>query len=149
LALYEFGHRNGYSSLEEGDFESQSGIYSSLVGVAFSLWRAAFLTDVPNRSWLAALQNAQDLLETLLSTNAVAFSTEHTLQGWAGGYYLTNVSLRLRILADMGRKRGQQPSSNATRISKISLIGTDPHETWNVFCDEAERIARELGCTVP
>ena len=59
LALYEFvGERDnvGLGASEE------SKVFGSLVGVTFSLWRAAFLADMPTRTWEQALEDAQELL---------------------------------------------------------------------------------------
>jgi hypothetical protein len=59
-------------------------VFSLLVGVAFSLWRAAFLAEMPTRKWPQALGDAQQILKTVLSTNTIAFTTEHKHQGVDG-----------------------------------------------------------------
>jgi hypothetical protein len=145
LALYTFGEQRGYGSPDS----AEAGVFSTLVGVAFSLWRAAFLADVPTRTWPEALRDAQELLSTVLATNAVTFGTEHKLQGWTAGYYLRNAKLRLQEAVEGRGESGQANAADIERVKGISLMGTDPHETWTLFCAEAERLARQLGCELP
>src|SRR5262245_54395068 len=96
LALRDFGQVKGYDKPDLNVKASQeSRTWSSLVGAAFSLWRAAFLAKVPTPTWGGALHSAQQLLDDVLATNAIAFSTEHRLLGWTAGYYLNNAKLRL------------------------------------------------------
>lgn len=135
LALYEFGQQ-----IDDSTERPKTEIFSLLVGVAFSLWRGAFLTDKPTREWPNVLRNAQELLQKALSTNAIAFGTEHELQGWTGGYYLTNAKLRLQEAL-------QARPEDLARV-KISLLGTDPHVTWTLFYEEAERLAQQIGCRI-
>ena len=142
LALYDYGNREGYGSPES----AQAWLFSSLVAVAFALWRAAFLADSPTRTWPEALRDAQELLETVLRTNTISFGTEHTLQGWTAGYYLKNAKLRLEDIFRSQRKSDRAGAEeDLTRVEGISLMETDPHETWNLFCGEAERLAQQLG----
>ncbi len=137
LALYAFGQQNSYGLPESAEAKE----FSVLVAVAFSLWRAAFLADAPTRTWPDALHDAQVLVEKVLSTNTIAFSTEHGLQGWTAGYYLKNAQLRLlQAHKDLGK------SEDVARVEGISLMGSDPHDTWALFCREAEQLARQLGC---
>jgi hypothetical protein len=137
LALYEFGQCKGYGSPES----REAWVFSILVGVAFALWRAAFLADASTRTWPEALEDAQALLKAVLRTNTVGFGTEHNLQGWTAGHYLKNAKLRLveafRLLVEAGRAHPQ----DVERIEGISLMGTDPHDTWTLVCDQAERLA--------
>jgi hypothetical protein len=139
LALYEFGQHESERPKTE--------VFSLLVGVAFSLWRAAFLADAPTRTWPEALADAQEFLKTVLRTNAIAFNTEHTRQGWTGGYYLNNAKLRLEEVLRRQMESGQtHAAEDLTRIRNISLLGTDPHDTWTRFCEAAEQLAQQIGC---
>jgi hypothetical protein len=150
LALYQFGEDRNFGSASN-EFASplpETALFSLLVGIAFSLWRAAFLAEMPTRVWPEALRNAQTLLSRVLETNAIAFGTEHDLQGWTGGYYLNNAKLRL-----LEALRDQVASSRATDADvkrvDVSLLETNPHDTWKLFCAEAERLANQLGCKLP
>jgi hypothetical protein len=138
LALYAFGKQQGYGSPES----SEGKVFSVISAVAFSLWRAAFLADAATREWPQVLCDAQELLETVLATNAVAFATEHKLQGWTAGYYLKNAKLRLPEALTFQNARAE----DIARVEAISLMGTDPHDAWKLLCTEAEQIARRLGC---
>jgi hypothetical protein len=39
-------------------------------------------------------------------------------------------------------RRHGKTDADLNRVD-ISLVGTDPHQTWTLFCDETERFARE------
>lgn len=150
LALYAFGEQRGFRSADEAfDHDDQeTQLFSLLVGVAFSLWRAAFLADMPTRTWPEALRDAHLLLDKVLSTNAIAFGTEHDLQGWTGGFYLNNAKLRLVEALRRQVPLGTASAADVARV-EVSLLGTDPHDTWRLFCEEAERLAQQLGARVP
>jgi hypothetical protein len=40
------------------------------------------------------------------------------------------------------------PPKDLARVEKILLLGTNPLNTWTLFCAEAEQLARQLGCNV-
>jgi hypothetical protein len=142
LALYQV-------SLQGPTEGRKTELFSLLVGVAFSLWRAAFLTIEPTRDWKGALSDAEKLLSALLKTNTLAPLTEMNLQGWTGGYYLNNAKLRLAEASRRLAEQLEESPADVAKIAGISLLGTDPLETWTLFCDEAERLAsRHLGCVV-
>lgn len=146
LALYEFvGERD---SVSLGASE-ESKVFGSLVGVAFSLWRAAFLADMPTRTWEQALEDTQELLAAVLTTNTIAFTTEYKLQGWTGGFYLTNARLRLESALGFRVKSGHATAEDVDRVRAVTLFGTDPRETWKILCLEAEALARAIGCKLP
>jgi hypothetical protein len=129
----------------DGRGKPEIDLFSTLVGVAFSLWRAAFLTSMPTRTREEAHDDAHGLLESLLSTNSILFGQEHKLQGWTGGYYLNNAKLRL---IEIYGRAGIGSRDDAKRVDDIKLIDTDPLQTWTQFCDEAEALAGTLGCNV-
>jgi hypothetical protein len=142
LALYEFGGQKGYGSPES----TEASVFSILVGVAFSLWRAAFLADALTRTWPEALDDAQKLLKTVLRTNTISFGTEHSLQGWTAGHYLKNAKLRLQEALQLLIGSGRADAEDVARVGGISLMGTDPHDTWTLLRAEAEQLAQQIGC---
>jgi hypothetical protein len=142
LALYGFGKEKGYGSPES----EEARVFSVLVAVAFSLWRAAFLADAPTRTWPEALDDVQEFLKTALRTNAIAFSTEHARQGWTAGYYLKNALLRLQDVLQSRVESGHALAEDVARVRRISLMWTDPHDTWTRLCVEAEQLAQQIGC---
>lgn len=147
LALYVFGQQSGFDAGDKKEIpvDRDTQVFSMLVGVAFSLWRAAFLAEMPTRTWPEALRDAQQLLGTVLSTNTIAFGTEHSLQGWTGGYYLNNAKLRLMEVGRRLRADGRSTDADVARLDGISLMNTNPHDTWRLLCDEAERLTEQIS----
>lgn len=69
-------------------------LYTSLVGAAFSLWRAAFLC----RTYSTvddAVKGAEETLRCLIEDNSFSFSREQNNKNWMGGYYVNNALYRL------------------------------------------------------
>jgi hypothetical protein len=150
LALFELGERHDYGLTEkrlDPEEDRNAELFPSLASIAFSLWRAAFQADMATRGWSDAVRDAQQLLGTVLATNTVAFGPERDLPGWTGGYYLTNAKLRLQHVSRRLQDEGRATEADVARLEAISLINTNPHETWTLFCDEAERLAERIGCT--
>jgi hypothetical protein len=146
LALYKFGLARGYdvAAGPDGPADLNSSVYAVLVSVSFSLWRAACLTEMRPRNWPEALRDAQALLETVLKSNAVFVTTEHTLQGWTGGYYLNNIRLRLRDILDREVLANRVGREDLEAVTAIELVREDPTETWNRLYDVAERVLERL-----
>jgi hypothetical protein len=72
-------------------------IYTTLVGVVFSLWRAVFLIQV-DRSVVAERLDTEKLLGILIDTNAIGFPQDVATAQWTAGYYVNNAMLRLYAL---------------------------------------------------
>src|ERR1043166_4550679 len=69
--------------------KEERAILDLFVGVAFSLWRAAFLTDTDRNS--QSIATAGDLLlAKLLEDNTVSYTHDRAMKHWMGGYYLNN-----------------------------------------------------------
>jgi hypothetical protein len=70
-----------------------------LVGISFSLWRSAFLSD--KTGYLEDTnQSAEKFLGEMLLTNAIAFSQERTTKDWTFNYYAENARYRLEELRE-------------------------------------------------
>ena len=76
-------------------FQEQS---RELAAVAFSLWRAVFLSDLTGDVG-DQLADLRRFLRSLLAHNAVLYQTDFNSREWAFGYYLDNAILRLRAIA--------------------------------------------------
>ena len=141
LALYNCSEtrQDDLTDTDEGN------AFLLLVGVAFSLWRAAFLADVPRRTFREALNDARDLMGEVLKTNTVLFGKEQNLQRWTGGFYLNNAKLRLAVAM---RLAGRSTTADIERVNQQSLLDSDPQDSWRIFCEEAERLAQALGASV-
>lgn len=76
-------------------------IVVELVGIAFSLWRAVFLSDLTG-DVADRLADARRFLRSLIAHNAVLYQTDFTAREWAFDYYLDNARSRLaRLPADI------------------------------------------------
>ena len=71
LDLYRFEEKIRSRLLVEADNVSKSA-FALLVGASFSLWRAAFLSDIA-QGWPQILDSAKLLLHEVLSSNAVPY----------------------------------------------------------------------------
>jgi hypothetical protein len=90
LALYQFTLK--HPRRLKGPKEA---ILDHLIGAAFSLWRAIFLTE--HERTHSSLRNAQkQFLNKLLSTNTVLFADDRESSPWSATYYLDNAGLRIR-----------------------------------------------------
>jgi hypothetical protein len=88
--------------LQGGDRAKRFG---RLTGVAFSLWRAAFLAGLERQPYVnnqpssepeaSQAEHAQELLRALLETNTVSFSVDQKTRYWMGHYYIHNAAYRL------------------------------------------------------
>jgi hypothetical protein len=70
-----------------------------LVGSAFSLWRAVFLSH-PSQKWEDNLEAAKKYLRRVLRDNQISFEDDKELRKWAFGYYINNVRYRMLRLCD-------------------------------------------------
>lgn len=111
-------------------------LFGYLVGSAFSLWRAATLSDT-TRSWDAILDDAQKLLHRLIHDNAVAYPQDRDTKEWMGGYYLNNARFRLlRARVLLGELYPTFSSPALTRLEELDRSGTTgrrPSDCWEIF----------------
>jgi hypothetical protein len=90
LALYRYAK----SQPPEGPGFPASYLLDHLSAAAFSLWRAAFLTD-GSRDPISVHEEQTSFLATVLNTNAINFSDDRKYQAWAVSFYLENAKNRL------------------------------------------------------
>ena len=69
-------------------------IFNLLIGIAFSLWRAAFLINA-NRTSDSIVEKADFFLHKLLADNTIGYSQDVAACEWMSGFYLNNARLRL------------------------------------------------------
>jgi hypothetical protein len=93
LALYQFDQ-----FLAQEQRERYHDVFGLLVGIAFSLWRAVFLS-VPTRTMEQVTGHATRLLLILIETNAIGFPQDQRTEQWMAGYYTNNAEFRLHALA--------------------------------------------------
>lgn len=74
----------------------------TLVGVAFSLWRAVFLAT-GTREKMDVQKDATAFLATVLRDNAVLFGTDKKSSNWTFNYYAGSAEYRLKMLQQRRR----------------------------------------------
>jgi hypothetical protein len=81
--LYKFLDR--YSEIPNEPFELQVQL-AWMVDAGFSLWRSAFLTDVP-RDRQTIYEHTKEFIRKVLEFNAITFADDFRMRGLAVGYY--------------------------------------------------------------
>lgn len=95
LLLYSIIHRSEHTL--NGNVELQEAA-QELTGVAFSLWRAVFLSDTSGE-YEDQLADVKKFLVSLISDNTVLYVTDKNARNWSFRYYLDNAVHRLRKLS--------------------------------------------------
>src|SRR3954451_3872663 len=95
-----------YRIIAEGERELNSNVElqeaaQELTGVAFSLWRAVFLSDTTGE-YADQLADIRKFLVSLISDNAVMYLTDKNARNWSFHYYLRNALHRLDELSNGG-----------------------------------------------
>jgi hypothetical protein len=80
-----------------------------LIGIAFSLWRACFLTDVTH-SEAEVFEHSKIFLEKLVRSNAVTFADDRVSREWSVMYYISNAFFRLENLANINEDFRELPA---------------------------------------
>lgn len=70
-----------------------------LVGVVFSLWRAAFLSNTVGNVE-DKVGDAERFLRKILTDNAIGFAQDVQWREWSASYYMTNARLQLERIKD-------------------------------------------------
>jgi len=73
-----------------------------LTGIAFSLWRAVFLSDTSGE-YADQLADVKNFLVSLISDNVVLYVTDKNARNWSFRYYLDNAVHRLTKLSRSAR----------------------------------------------
>lgn len=108
--------------------------FSTLVSAAFSLWRAAFLSDIEQKR-AHVFNAATNLLNELLTTNAIPFSMDLRLSDWMFGYYLQNAVERLARAKKMLEAPVSTDFTELDRMHQHGLFDIDrsPRELWSTL----------------
>ena len=109
--------------------------YTLLVGAAFSLWRAAFLSDATRKSHNIT-EDATKLVKRLIQDNAVAYPQDRDTREWMVGYYINNAIWRLLIAWKFIKKeQDDEPMPQALlRLKDFDERGAEnesPVDLWN------------------
>jgi hypothetical protein len=95
VALYEI--IDSYRDIVLPDVELMKAA-QDLLGIAFSLWRAVFLSDTTG-DYEDQIADAEKFLVSLIADNTVLYVTDKNARNWSFRYYLDNAVYRLRELA--------------------------------------------------
>jgi hypothetical protein len=92
-----------YTIISEGERKLNHNVElhqaaQELTGVAFSLWRAVFLSDTTGE-YKDQLADLRKFLVSLIADNTVLYVTDKNARNWSFRYYLDNALLRLRRIA--------------------------------------------------
>jgi hypothetical protein len=130
--LYAFWKGQGYGKdLLTRDHEREA-VYTLFLGAAFSLWRAAFLSDT-TRGWKEILEDSGGLLVKLLRDNAIGYPQDRDTKEWMGGYYLNNAMFRL--VEVRGYLKLPESIDALREFDKIAKYGIeDKKSTESTFC---------------
>ena len=93
-----------YKLIEDNDLVlSRNVIYQTwaqdLAAIAFSLWRAVFLSDLKGEVG-GQLADVRRFLQSLIAHNAILYQTDFNTREWTFRYYLENAIYRLRQLSE-------------------------------------------------
>src|SRR5260221_10404097 len=91
LDLYQFDQDE---HLTQSEREAYHHVFGYLVGAAFSLWRAVFLS-FPIRNMHDVTGHATELLRTLIETNTITFTQDLNTAQWMAGYYINKTMFRI------------------------------------------------------
>jgi hypothetical protein len=69
-----------------------------LAGIAFSLWRAVFLSDLTGETE-EQIVDVTAFLGTLISNNSIGYPQDRSAREWTFTYYLSDARFRLQSLA--------------------------------------------------
>jgi len=115
----------------------------NLVGVGFSLWRAAFLADLSDGE--AVFGDAKAFLGKILTDNTIAFPTDRSSRDWTFFYYMINAKDRLAALP-----QAWQPllASRLKQKKKLPEGTTFPQHRWDrhqaAFEIAIDQLAKDL-----
>ncbi|WHZ25313.1 MAG: hypothetical protein OJF51_000108 [Nitrospira sp.] len=108
--------------------------YTLLVGAGFSLWRAAFLSDVTRETHKIA-EDARKLIKRLIQDNSVGYPQDRETREWMAGYYINNAIWRLLIAWKFIKEEANEPTPQAlVSLKDFDERGAEnesPVDLWN------------------
>lgn len=96
LDLYRMILENEAQLAENVDLQAAA---QEVAGIAFSLWRAVFLSDTAG-DVQSRWADVKTFLVSLIADNTVLYVTDKNARNWSFRYYLDNATFRLGRLAD-------------------------------------------------
>jgi hypothetical protein len=119
--------------------------YLLLIGVAFSLWRAVFLTN-EKRTPARVVGHARKFLEAVVRDNTITFNTDRDLHEWSAGYYINNARYRLAMIREKLFELHPRQLRAAKSFKRFATITERGIDTLNRDMRHAWRICFEAAC---
>lgn len=140
LQLYELLTSRS-KEVTEGKYQNFA---QDLVGISFSLWRAAFLADKTGKGGLP-LTAAKSFLRTVIVDNAINYAHDKQEREWTFNYYMSNVR---RTICDLN-----QHEKYAHLVPEWEYADRSPRERWaygqSLLCKIVATFGRELQSITP
>ena len=108
-----------------------------LAAVAFSLWRAVFLSDL-SEEVESQMIDVEVFLQTLISQNAIAFQQDLRSREWTFPYYLNNARNRLMDIA-------RQTSFEILTLEDIDIEARSAKEDWTIAHEAFSKAVARFG----
>lgn len=120
----------------EGNIE-YAILAQELAAIAFSLWRAVFLSDLTE-----AVENQMidvtTFLGKVISHNAITYQQDRSAREWTFQYYLNNARNRLLTLA-------QQSSLQVLDVNDIDVEASTAKEDWTIAQRALSKAIRQFS----
>jgi hypothetical protein len=134
VELLRFSQQHGTAMAED---PLRLSVFQLLVGVGFSLWRAAFLMDV-ERTRSGSLDHANQLLLRLVKDNAVNYPQEQSTRRWMAGFHLNNARFRLGKVKDRLKLQIQEAQYPAElgefdRVDQSAFEDERSQNVWDIM----------------
>jgi len=151
--LLRFMESAGPEEIAHAAEEERRNIFSLLIGAAFSLWRATFLSDNkslnPTRDWKTVLQSAREFLQILVRDNTIGFPQDRAAREWMVGYYLNNARHRMdRVRGQLGQllpeKRVRELYAPVQNLADMSSDQRLPKDEWDAILQTLSAVREEL-----
>jgi hypothetical protein len=107
--------------LQNNDRDKYCQAFTLIMGGAFSLWRAAFLTDDERRRQ-TIVRHASNFLLYLIRDNIINYPQDRGTQAWSATYYINNVNLRLLQLCTVCPQIVGEDAAQRQRIYRRAII---------------------------
>jgi hypothetical protein len=133
--------------------EADRATFLFLVGVAFSLWRAAFLS-AEARPWEEIVDDAICFLDTLVHDNAIGYYQDRATKDWSGGYYLNSARYRLLKALEVVERESpgirQHPAVLAFEsLDRTGMTLNPPRHSWDVLHEALAALVEDLTARAP
>lgn len=156
LALYELVR----DTPPDDAWTDKEEAIDDLIAVAFSLWRAVFLTEQP-RTDSSRREAQRQFLATVISTNSITFGDDRRNSSWSLGFYLLNAHQRVSHAAAMIGRIDHEAGQGAINLLFLTKGHTsdDIRRDWeglhaalrrllNALCPDKQLLVEPAGVDI-